>query len=56
MRLDGQALCSDYMLPETTTDLEDLYAVNNFADNFTTWFADDMDALTSIALATDPGS
>ncbi|KAF4844127.1 Bifunctional transcriptional activator/DNA repair enzyme Ada [Colletotrichum siamense] len=56
MRLDGQALCSDYMLPETTTDLEDLYAVDNFAHNFTSWFADDMDSLTSIDLAADPGS
>ncbi|KAI8225051.1 Bifunctional transcriptional activator/DNA repair enzyme Ada [Colletotrichum sp. SAR 10_99] len=41
---------------ETTTDLEDLYAVGNFADDFTSWFADDMDSLTSIDLATDPGS
>ncbi|KAF4882225.1 Bifunctional transcriptional activator/DNA repair enzyme Ada [Colletotrichum fructicola] len=56
MRLDGQALCSDYMLPETTTDLEDLYAVDNFAHNFTSWFADDMDSLTSIDFAADPGS
>ncbi|KAK1840836.1 DNA repair and transcription factor ada [Colletotrichum chrysophilum] len=56
LRLDGQALCSDYMIPETTPDLEDLYAVDNFTDNFTSWFADDMDSLTSIDFATDTGS
>ncbi|KAF3808873.1 Bifunctional transcriptional activator/DNA repair enzyme Ada [Colletotrichum gloeosporioides] len=55
-RLDGQALCSDYMLPETTSDLEDLYALDNFADNFTSWFAEDMDFLPSLDLTTDTGS
>ncbi|EQB53429.1 hypothetical protein CGLO_06866 [Colletotrichum gloeosporioides Cg-14] len=55
-RLDGQALCSDYMLPETTSDLEDLYALDNFADNFTSWFAEDMDFLPPLDLTTDTGS
>ncbi|KAH0429138.1 DNA repair and transcription factor ada [Colletotrichum camelliae] len=56
VRLDGQALCSDYVLPETTPDLEGLLAVDHFADNFAKWFADDVDLFTSLDITTYTGS
>ncbi|KAK2729506.1 DNA repair and transcription factor ada [Colletotrichum kahawae] len=56
VRLDGQALCSDYVLPETTPDLEGLLAVDHFEDNFAKWFANDVDLFTSLNLTTYTGS
>ncbi|EXF75113.1 hypothetical protein CFIO01_06723 [Colletotrichum fioriniae PJ7] len=54
--LDGRVLSLDYRLPETSTDLEEYFPLNDLMGNLSTWSADDVDLFIALGPTIDTGS